>query len=88
MNSEEPDTILYKKWLASQKHESILKSMFLAKRKRGEWFALNEEDLKLFDKSMEKFYCTKEEAVIGLTSKLLDSIYKNESIHKKSKTNA
>jgi len=76
LQSEEPDIQLYRQWMTSQKYEGLLKKKFKGKRKRGEWFELDQEDLKIIDKMMCKFYNSISLAIIGLTTQIVDSLVK------------
>jgi hypothetical protein len=77
LHSKEPAVVLHKKWMAAQKYESKLKKQFETKRKRGEWFALDNEDLKAIDLIMTKFYSSKEEAIMNVTSKMIESLLRH-----------
>ena len=80
LQSKEPKVILYRKWIALQKYESKLKNQFKAKRKRGEWFALDQSDLNEIDRIMGRFYNSKEDAIKGVINKSVESLF-NSSKH-------
>ena len=72
--SEDPEIYLFRKWMTSQKYERILKNRYKTKRIRGEWFALNADDLKEIDELMSKFYNSVETGITGLVTKILHSL--------------
>lgn len=46
LQAEEPDVMLIEKWIASAEVERRLHHKYKVKRKRGEWFELEESDIK------------------------------------------
>lgn len=54
LQGQEPDIELVEKWIASSEVESMLHRKYKEKRKRGEWFDLNENDIEEIKIFMQK----------------------------------
>lgn len=54
LQAEEPDIILIDKWEAASHIETTLHGKFRDKRKRGEWFALTDDDISTIRQFMEQ----------------------------------
>lgn len=54
LQAEEPDIILIDKWEAASHIETTLHGKFKEKRKRGEWFALTDDDITIIRQIMEQ----------------------------------
>jgi hypothetical protein len=80
LQSKEPNVVLHKKWIASQKYESMLKKQFKAKRCRGEWFALDQSDLNEIDRIMSRFYISKEDAFKGVINRFMESSFNKSKL--------
>jgi Meiotically up-regulated gene 113 len=78
LQSAEPDIVLYRKWICSQKYEKRLKTKFKSKRVRGEWFTLDEKDLLQVDNLMCKFYDSFETVIAGLSTQITNSLAKKQ----------
>jgi hypothetical protein len=69
----DPNIEIHRQWFTSQKYESILKNKYKAKRVSGEWFLLDENDIKSIDKLMRSFSPTWADGLAKSIIKMIDN---------------